>query len=80
MYVCPQDKADSFFTTQRLNYISNQTKLLRPKVAELKTVDVADVTSAVKNLETTAKNLLRSVSIPAFYDSLLSKDFQVDKS
>lgn len=58
-----QDKADSFFTTQRLNYIANQTQLLQPRVAELRNVDIADVTSAFKALETAAKNLLRSVSL-----------------
>lgn len=37
--------------------------MLRPRVAELKNVEVDDVTTAVKGLETSAKNLLRSVSI-----------------
>ncbi|KAJ8738019.1 hypothetical protein PYW08_000614 [Mythimna loreyi] len=60
-----KDKADSFFTTQRLNYIANQTKLLQPKVAALKNVDVADVTAAVKSLENSAKNLLRSAEFAA---------------
>lgn len=60
-YVLKQDKADSFFTTQRLNYIANQTELLRPKLAELKTVDIDEASEAVKKLETSAKNLLRSV-------------------
>ncbi|KAJ8736784.1 hypothetical protein PYW07_000055 [Mythimna separata] len=60
-----KDKADSFFTTQRLNYIANQTKLLQPRVAELKNVDVADVTAAVKTLENSAKNLLRSAEFAA---------------
>lgn len=57
-----QDKADSFFTTQRLNYIANQTELLKPRVSELKNVELETVTSSVKTLETSAKNLLRSVS------------------
>ncbi|XP_037870167.2 laminin subunit alpha [Bombyx mori] len=60
-----KDKADSFFTTQRLNYISNQTELLRPKVAQLKTVDIGEVTSSIKTLETSAKNLLRSAEFAA---------------
>ncbi|XP_049703370.2 laminin subunit alpha [Helicoverpa armigera] len=60
-----KDKADSFFTTQRLNYIANQTQSLRPKVADLKNVDVADVTTAVKTLENSAKNLLRSAEFAA---------------
>ncbi|XP_075991137.1 laminin subunit alpha isoform X2 [Anticarsia gemmatalis] len=60
-----KDKADSFFTTQRLNYIANQTQTLRPKVAELKNVDVENVTTAVKSLENTAKNLLRSAEFAA---------------
>ncbi|XP_049885179.1 laminin subunit alpha [Pectinophora gossypiella] len=60
-----KDKADSFFTTQRLNYISNQTQELRPKVAELKNVDDAEASSAVKALETSAKNLLRSAEFAA---------------
>ncbi|KAL0902126.1 hypothetical protein ABMA27_000070 [Loxostege sticticalis] len=60
-----KDKADSFFTTQRLNYIANQTELLRPKVAELKVVDLEDVTAAFKTLETGAKNLLRSAEFAA---------------
>ncbi|VVC86157.1 unnamed protein product [Leptidea sinapis] len=60
-----KDKADSFFTTQRLNYIADQTEQLRPKVAELKSVDLEEVTSAVKILETSAKNLLRSAEFAA---------------
>ncbi|XP_046976709.1 laminin subunit alpha [Vanessa cardui] len=60
-----KDKADTFFTTQRLNYISNQTELLKPKVAELKNVDLEEVTTAVKGLETSAKNLLRSAEFAA---------------
>lgn len=56
-----KDKADTFFTTQRLNYISNQTELLKPRITELKNVDLGEVTSAVKGLETNGKNLLRSV-------------------
>ncbi|XP_045509429.1 laminin subunit alpha [Colias croceus] len=60
-----KDKADSFFTTQRLNYIANQTEQLRPRLAELKNVDVDEVTSRVKTLETSAKNLLRSAEFAA---------------
>ncbi|CAB3226438.1 unnamed protein product [Arctia plantaginis] len=60
-----KDKADSFFTTQRLNYIANQTQLLRPKVAELRNVEVENVTASVKTLETSAKNLLRSAEFAA---------------
>ncbi|XP_034839290.1 laminin subunit alpha [Maniola hyperantus] len=60
-----KDKADSFFTTQRLNYISNQTELLKPKVTELRNVELSEVTSAVKALETNAKNLLRSAEFAA---------------
>ncbi|KAH9634640.1 hypothetical protein HF086_000612 [Spodoptera exigua] len=60
-----QDKADSFFTTQRLNYIANQTQTLRPRVGELRNVDVAEVTTAVKTLENSAKNLLRSAEFAA---------------
>ncbi|XP_060809379.1 laminin subunit alpha [Amyelois transitella] len=60
-----KDKADSFFTTQRLNYISNQTEALRPRVSELQNVDLADVTTAFKTLESAAKNLLRSAEFAA---------------
>ncbi|CAK1588443.1 unnamed protein product [Parnassius mnemosyne] len=60
-----RDKADSFFTTQRLNYISNQTEQLKPRVTELRNVDLGEVTSAVKSLETTSKNLLRSAEFAA---------------
>lgn len=67
-----QDKADSFFTTQRLNYISNQTEQLKPRVTELRNVDLVEVTSAVKALETSSKNLLRSVSIKSYYLKVMS--------
>ncbi|KAG6444669.1 hypothetical protein O3G_MSEX003477, partial [Manduca sexta] len=60
-----KDKADSFFTTQRLNYISNQTEQLRPRLAELKNVDSEKVAASVKSLETSAKNLLRSAEFAA---------------
>lgn len=60
-----QDKADSFFTTQRLNYISNQTEFLRPKVLDLKNVDLKEVADAVKQVESNAKNLLRSAEFAA---------------
>ncbi|KAJ0183974.1 hypothetical protein K1T71_000397 [Dendrolimus kikuchii] len=60
-----KDKADSFFTTQRLNYIANQSELLRPKLAKLKAVDVNEASEAVKVLETSAKNLLRSAEFAA---------------
>ncbi|XP_045458049.1 laminin subunit alpha [Melitaea cinxia] len=60
-----KDKADTFFTTQRLNYISNQTELLKPRITELRNVDLREVTSAVKGLETNAKNLLRSAEFAA---------------
>ncbi|XP_032527888.2 laminin subunit alpha [Danaus plexippus] len=60
-----KDKADSFFTTQRLNYIANQTELLKPRVSELKNVELETVTSSVKTLETSAKNLLRSAEFAA---------------
>lgn len=56
-----QDKADSFFTTQRLNYIANKTQSLQPRVAALKAVDLVNVTSAVESVEISAKNALRSV-------------------
>ncbi|KAM3968484.1 laminin subunit alpha [Aphomia sociella] len=60
-----KDKADSFFTTQRLNYISNQTELLRPRVADLRNVDLEHVTIELKTLETAARNLLRSAEFAA---------------
>lgn len=62
----PQDKADSFFTTQRLNYISNRTRSLRPRVGELRDVDAEGVTASVQQLESQAKALLRSVRPTSF--------------
>ncbi|XP_026331928.1 laminin subunit alpha isoform X2 [Hyposmocoma kahamanoa] len=55
-----KNKADSYFTTQRLNYIANQTELLRPKIKTMKYVDVAKVTEEITKLENNARNLLRS--------------------
>ncbi|XP_059055423.1 laminin subunit alpha [Achroia grisella] len=60
-----KDKADSFFTTQRLNYISNQTNSLRPRVAELRNVDLDNVTNKLKTVEDTAGKLLRSAEYTA---------------
>lgn len=56
-----QNKADSYFTTQRLNYIANQTEYLRPQIVNLKNVDVAQITEDIAILERNARNLLRSV-------------------
>lgn len=70
-----KDKADTFFTTQRLNYISNQTELLKPRITELKNVDLGEVTSAVKGLETNGKNLLRSVKSVEIYIQIIFNSF-----
>lgn len=56
-----QNKADSYFTTQRLNYIANHTEHLKPQIGNLKNVDVAQITEEITKLENSARNLLRSV-------------------
>ncbi|KAI8431212.1 hypothetical protein MSG28_001250 [Choristoneura fumiferana] len=60
-----KDKADSFFTTQRLHYISSQTSALRPRLAELRNVDVDAAAAAVKTVETSGRGLLRSAEFAA---------------
>ncbi|XP_063394216.1 laminin subunit alpha [Cydia fagiglandana] len=60
-----KDKADSFFTTQRLNYISNQASTLRPRLAELRSVDLNAATSAVDSIENAGRGLLRSAEFAA---------------
>ncbi|XP_048488928.1 laminin subunit alpha [Plutella xylostella] len=60
-----KDKADSFFTTQRLNYIWNQTQVLRPQLQQLQAVDAAAAAAAVAALEGQAKAALRSTEFAA---------------
>ncbi|KAI5640962.1 laminin G domain-containing protein [Phthorimaea operculella] len=56
-----ENKADSFFTTQRLNYTAAQLEALKPRVLRLRSVDDEQAAAAVDALDNTVKTLLRSL-------------------